>query len=796
VNGLIQDLRYAARSLLKSPGFTVVAVLTLALGIGATTTIFSLVEGVLLRSLPFPDAGRLVLVTQIQDKYRGPGRLGSNGPLSAFDRWRTAVGAFDGTAVYAPQSVVLRERGPAEHVTAYAVDAAFFPLLGARPAAGRTFDAPDDTPGAAPVALVSHDFWTTRLAADPRAVGGSLTLDTTVYTVVGVMPAGFRYPAKAQVWTNLGAYLAGPAGTERAKLYMFWELGRLRAGVTPATAQARLDVVWRRAWTADADARGWLPVVTPLRDYLTGGVRPRLLLLFGAVGLVLLIACANVAGLVLARSLGRRHQIAIRAALGAGRAGLIRGSLVESSILAIVGGALGLLGAAWAVPLLVKLAGAELPGLLRVSLDGRVVCACLAMSLGAGLLAGSVPAAHAARLPPAEVLQASGHGRATARGRLGSALIVAQLALTSVLLAGSALLARSFQRLTTLDPGYDPRHLIVADVQLPAVPYGTGARRLAYLRQALQAVSAVPGVATVAAGSGIPLEGGGFSVETREAPDGRIETRMYWVAAVSSAYFRVLGIPLVRGRTLADEDPGAVVLDAAAARAFFPGQDPVGKPFPLWGQSGAVVGVVGDVRQQSLLEPPQPHVYQALGPSAPGYLRILARTDGDPERSVDPVRRRIEEVDPGVPVDRVAPMTAMLADSLARQRLYALLLGAFSAMALLLSALGMYGLVSHTVAGRRREFGVRIALGAGRGGVLRLVVGRVALLALLGAGLGLAAARMLTYSLRSLLFETGPSDPVALTLSGALLIFVALAASWLPARRATKVDPVEALRSE
>ena len=794
MHSLIQDLRYAVRTLLKSPAFTLVAILTLALGIGATTTVFSLVEGVLLRSLPFPDAGRLVLIMQVREADRGPGIIGNNTPLSSALRWRAAAQAFDRTAVYTGQSAVLSGRGPAEHVMAYAVDAGFFPLLGAHPAAGRGFLASEDAPGAAPVAVVSHDFWATRLAADPRAVGGTLTLDTTAYTVVGVMPAGFRYPAGAQLWTNLGAYVAGAQGAERSKRFVFWSLAGLKAGVSPAAAQAQLDVVARRAWATEADARGWLPIVTPLRDYLTGSVRPRLLLLLGAVGLVLLIACANVAGLVLARALGRRHHLAMRAALGAGRARLVQGSLAESLVIAVAGGALGLLAAEWGVPLLVKLAGAELPDLLVVSLDGRVAAACLATSLAAGLLAGAVPAWHAARLPPAEVLQAGGHGRATARGRLGGALIVGQLALTSVLLAGSALLARSFERLTSVDPGYDPRHLVVADVQLPSATYARDAQRLAWTRQALEAVGAVPGVATAAAGSGIPFEGAAFSVESPTGPGGR--ARMYWITSVSQAYFRALGIPLLRGRTPGDGEPDAVVIDATAARAFFPGQNAVGQPLDIWGAHRTVVGVVGDVRQETLQETPQPHVYMSLGAHPTGYLKILALTTGDPARSLAAVRRRIQEVSPDVPVDRVVPMTSLLANSIARQRLYALLLGGFGAAALLLSALGVYGLVTHTVAGRTREFGVRIALGAGRGGVLRLVVGRVALLAALGAALGLAGALAATRTLRQLLFEVGPSDPVALAGSAAVLVLVTLAAAWLPARRATRVDPVVALRSE
>jgi predicted permease len=797
MGSLVSDLRYAVRTLLQSPSFAIVAVLTLALGIGATITIFSLVEGVLLRSLPFPDAGQLVQVTQVQEKYRGPLVTGGTAPLASYERWRTAERAFDGTAVYTAQSAVLHGRGPAERVTAWAVSAGFFPMLGAAPELGRRFLAADDAAGSPPVAVLSRDFWATRLGGDRRAIGGTLTLDTTTYTIVGVMPAEFGYPPGVQVWTNLGATLAGPEGAKRAGVWQFWVLGRLRPGVTSTAAQAQLDVVARAAWATDPDLKGWVPVVTPLRDYVAGPVRPRLLLLLAAVSLVLLIACANVAGLVLARSLGRQQQLAVRAALGAGGRRLVQGALAESLLVALAGGAIGMLAAVWCVPLLAKLAAAELPRASQVSVDARVLAACLAASLVAGLVAGLVPAVRAARLPPAEVLQAGGQGRTTTfRGRLGGTLVVAQLALTTVLLAGSSLLARSFQRLMSLDPGYDPRHVLVADVQLPAARYRNDAERRAYVDAALRAVAAVPGVTASAAGTGIPFEGGGVSVDTWVDASGKTGNRMYWFASVSPDYFRVLGIPLVAGRTPATADPGALVMDAAAARAFFPGESAVGKPYAFWGVRRTVVGVVGSVRQETLQEPVLPHVYTSLGEHPGSYLKVLALTSGDPARSLAAVRRRVADVDPDVPVDRIVPLTGLVAESLARQRLYTLLLGAFGAMALLLSALGVYGLVSHGVGARTREFGIRIALGAGRAGVLRLVVGRAVALTAAGALLGLAAALAAGRALRDFLFEVGPSDPAALVAAGALLVAVSLAASWIPARRATKVDPVLALRSE
>jgi putative ABC transport system permease protein len=798
MDALIQDLRYALRTLARSPGFTLVAVLTLALGIGATTTIFSVVEGVLLRSLPFPDAGRLVDIKQLQERSRRPGvQGGATSPLSAYLRWSTADHAFDATAVYRGGSPVLRGRGPAERVTSWSVSAGFFPLLGARPLLGRGFTADEDRAGSAPVAVLSHGFWVDRLGADPRVLGRTVTLDTTAYTVVGVMPEGFRYPAGAQVWTNLGWLLSGPRAAERAREFGFWAVARLRPGVTAAQAQRQLDVINRRAWSTDPDARPWLPVVTPLRDYLTGPVRGPLQIMLGAVVLVLLIACANVASLVLSRALGRQHQVAMRAALGAGRGRLVQASLAEALVVAGAGGALGLLAATWLVPLVVKLAGAELARVGEISLDGRVLAACLGVSVLAGLVTGVLPAWHAARLPPGEVLKAGGRDRAvTSRGRLGGALIVGQLALTTVLLAGAGLLGRTFLHLTRSDPGFDPKHLLVADVQLPAARYARGAQDVAYVRRARERLAAVPGVTATAAGSGIPLFPGAINVVTRPGTEGERAVEVF-ISAVTPDYFRVLGIPLLRGRGLEALDPDAVLIDAAAAQEFFPGEDPVGKRFTYFGTvTRTVVGVVGDVRQEMLPIPAPMHVYEPYAERPSGYLKVLVVTTGDPARSVAAVRRGLQELDPDVPVDRVAPMTSLMAESIARQTLYALLLGSFAVMALVLSAVGVYGLVSYGVSERTREFGIRIALGADRGRVLRLVVGRALVLGGLGSLLGLAGALAASRTLRGLLYGVKPSDPAALLGAGLLLFAVTVAASWLPARRATKVDPVVALRSE
>ena len=799
MGGLLQDFRYAVRGLVRSPGFTIVALLTLALGIGATTTIFSVVEGVLLRSLPFPSSDRLVDIKEVQEQYRKPGRIGGGTTdLSSYQRWSTADRAFDATAVYSATSRILRVRGPATRVVAWSVSAGFFPLLGARPALGRSFAAAEDQPGSAPVVVLSHVFWADRMGADSGVLRKTLTLDTTAYTIVGIMPAGFQYPADGDVWANLGALLSGPQGQARARHPGFWILARLRSGVDAAAAQAQLDVISRRAWTTDPGAKSWLPVVTPLRDYLTGQVRAPLLIMLGAVALVLLIACANVASLVLGRALAHQRQVAMRTALGAGRRRLVQGALVEGAVLAAGGGGLGLLATAWCTPLLVRLAGPDLPRASDISLDGRVLVTCLGASALAAILTAVLPAWHAARLPPGEVLKSGGPERTvTGRGRLGGALLVGQLALTTVLLAGAALLARSFAGLTRVDPGFDPRHLLAADVDLPGVQYQRAAQRVEYVRRAEEALGAVPGVVTTAAGTGIPLAPGALSVTDHRGPDGTSRPVLMFIAAVTPDYFRALGIPLLRGRALEADDPNAVVIDAAVADEYFPGEDPIGKPITIYGNvTRTVVGVVGNVRQEMLPIPAPMHAYEPYGSEPVSHIHFLVVTRGAPALAAGAVRRALQAVDPDVPVDRVRPMTALMSASLAKQRLYAVLLGSFAVIALALSAVGVYGLASYGVSDRTREFGIRIALGADPHSLLRLVLGRAIVLGGLGLVIGLAAALAATKILRGLLYGVGPGDPASLAGAAALLLGATVAASFLPARRATRVDPMVALRAE
>ena len=796
----MSDIRYALRTLARSPGFTLAAVVTLALGIGANTAVFSVVEGVLLRSLPFPHANRLVDIKTVPERYRNGARWGGTSELTWYETWRTAPGVFDDLSAYIGDQPILIGPWEAARVESWSVMANFFPMLGARPLLGRVFLPGEDRPGTARVAVLSHRLWAARYGSDTTVLGRTLTLDTMEYVVVGVMPAGFRYPAGADVWLPLGSYLSGPDSRERARRQGYWYVGRLRSHVTLTQAQATLDVVSRRSWASEPGETGRLPLVVGLHDYLVGETRTPLLLMLGAVSLVLLVACANVANLLLARATARGHELAVRIALGAGTRRLIRQVLTESLLVAAFGGGLGVLLALWSVPALVRLAGAELPRVAEIGVNLRVLAAAITMSILVGVAAGLVPALQTARRAPSDALKsrspnAGGDGW---RHRSSDAFIVGQVALTMVLLSGAGLLARSFAHLVRLDPGFEPAHLLAAELQLPGTRYALPQARIAYVQQALERVRALPGVSAVAASSGMPLAGyavGSVSLPGRPDEDSRLWA---WISGVTDDYFRVLGIPLKRGRVFgAGTTDATVVIDEAAARAYFPGEDALGREIKFYGaRTRTIIGVVGDTRQQNLQAPAPPHIYQPLASDAAAFIKLIARTAGDPSVSAKAMRDALREIDAGVPLERVAPVSELLSDARARHRFYALLVLVFAATALALAATGVYGIVAYAVTRRTQEIGVRVALGAGRRAVVRLIVSRGMMLTLGGIVLGGAGAFGVTGLLRDLLFEVGPRDPVTLAAVALLLLAATLLASWLPARRATKVDPMVALRYE
>ncbi|HET7025376.1 MAG TPA: ABC transporter permease [Gemmatimonadales bacterium] len=789
---LLHDLRYAVRSLLKAPGFTVTAVLTLALGIGATTTVFSVVEGVLLASLPFPHADRLVDIKQVRANSGG----GGTAPFGSYQVWQTATRSFDGIAAYSGNSAVLTGRGPAERVMTWSATSSFFKLLGTRPYFGRLLTADDDRTGSEPVAVLSHTFWMSHFGGDPHAIGRSLTLDTVSYTIVGIAPPDFQYPATAVIWSNVGAYLAGPEGARRAHQWAFWVVARLRPSISLAQAQTDLDLVSRQAWDQAPDLNGALPALSPLKGYLVGQVRSGLLILLGAVALLLLIACANVASLLLSRGIARQHEMAIRVALGAGRARVALLVLAESAVVALTGGALGVLGALWSVPALVALAGSQLPDIAHIGVNLPVLAMACGATLAAGILAGVVPAIRATHRPPGAALKAQGAGTtATMRNRSASALIVAQVALALVLLVGAGLLTRSFLRLVDLDPGFAASHVVVATLDLPTTRYANADRRRVYAAEALTSIEALPGVLDAAIASGIPLDGGAISGVSIPGRSESQDLPWAWSAAVSPNYFHTLGIPVLRGNTAGG--PHTVVIDEAAARAYFPGDDPIGKEISFYGTRSAIItGVVGDTRQESLAEAPPPHIYESLDNDPPEYVKALVRTSGDPAALVRPLHDALQAIDHDAPIDRAGPLSDRIGAALATERLYTLMLGLFAAAALALAATGLYGIAAHSVAQRTREIGIRRALGAERRNVLALIIGRGLSLVMVGLTLGLAGAVVGTRVLKSFLFQVQPLDPMVIGLVGVALAATALLASYLPARRATKVDPMVALRAE
>lgn len=802
------DFRYALRSLRKRPGFTAVAVVTLALGIGAATAVFSVVESVLLRPLPFPHANRLVAIGSYDPRFAGqmpPQAL----PYSLFDIWRQDRGDFaDIAATGFMERPTLTGVGPAQRVTAPAVTANFFTLLGARPELGRLLVPEDDRPSTQAVVVLSHRFWMARFGGDPHVVGRTITLDTTLYTVVGVASAGFQSSpgpeAMDDMWRAMGAELARPGARNNVSVSL---VGRLRPGVTPGDARAHLDRLARRAWVPSPDVRGQtlLSAVAPLGAGRVRSYGTPLLVMLAAVAMVLLVACANVGSLLTSRAIERGPEIAVRQALGAGRRRLLAQSLTETLVLALMGGVLGILLALWLVPALLAQAGTTswvLPPGTRVSVDVPVLLAALGMAIVAGLLAGLGPALLASGKRAAEFLKTSaapGSLKRVPGTRAHDLALVIQTALTLVLLVGAGLLGRSFLNMVTLDLGFDPSHTVAGEVTLPRARYAAPERRVAFVRQALDQLRALPGVTAVALGSGSPMRRFSYgSVRILEHPGAAKSSGVFGVTA---DYFRALGMPILRGTGFSADSAGDVVLNQAAARAFFPGEDPLGRrvALPVFHSAdwvGTIVGIVGDTRQFYYDEAPRPVVYCPLVARPSPMLEVLVRTSAPPGQLETAVREAIQRVDPSLPVEHVSTYDAWLATVRSRQHFYGLVLSVFAMFGLALAAAGIFGSASFAVAQRTRELGLRMALGAEQRNVVALIVRRVTRAAIVGAVLGGVAALTATRVLRSLLYHVQPFDPVVFAAVGALLVTVCLLAGYLPARRAATVDPVEALRAE
>jgi putative ABC transport system permease protein len=816
---LWQDLRYAARSARLAPAFSAIVIATLALGIGANAAVFSVIDAVMLRPY-YPDMDRLVI---LNEGTRRGDQMSVAWPT--FEDWRAGSEAFEQIGVYRNTTMNLTGKGEAERLNGALASSGVFAAVGLPPIAGRVFTADDDRPTAGRVAIISERFWRRHFGADPNVLGTTVRLSDDAYVIVGIMPARMRFPSRVtDVWLPIGPAIP-TFPTSRGAHPGLYALAKLKAGVSFTRAAADMETLARRIEQEHPDTnRDVIVRMTPYYDQIVSGVRPTLLMLVGAVGLVLLIGCANLANLMLARSERRQHEVAVRAALGADGRRIFQQLIVESLFLALIGGALGVLLAAWMVQLFVASGPVTVPRIDMVGVDGRVVAFATLLSMATGVVFGLVPALRASTPDLLSTLKQSarGAGTAAAARRFRAALIVAEVALALTLLVSAGLMTRSFTRLLAVDTGFDPENVVTMRLSLPPAKYRELAHWTAFHDELVRRVAAIPGVAAAGVNSAVPLEGGGAEagvvVEGRPLVPGKADAATLFQAS-SPDYLAAMRIRLLRGRYFTDRDnheaPRVVIVDESLVRRLFGDGDPIGKrisfefhgvghgdpnPTVLWRE---IVGVVAHVRHYGIAaEPPYVQVYTPFD-QPPVYfeerhpsMALVARSSLAPDALVAAIRREVTALDADVPVYGVQPMTTYLAQNTEQPRLNVVLLGGLSLLALVLAVIGIYGVVSYTVSQRTQEIGVRMALGATRRHVLRMVVGQVA--ALIGGGLviGVAASLALGSVLRTMLFEVSPHDPLTVASIAAVLAVVAIVASIVPARRATRVDPLVALRAE
>jgi len=781
----------------ENPGFTLVVVLTLALGIGANTAIFSVVNAVLLKSLPYPEPGRLVQLCMDMPSGERRTVLGSSG----FVALRTQSDSFTHLAAYAGGDTTLRGSEQADRVLCAGVTADFFPLLGIQPTLGRNFAAEEDAPGGPRAAILGYALWQSRFGGDRGILGRPIILGEQSCTVVGVLGPTFHFPQPFQVWTPLSL---GPSGSGGQRLLQ--AIGRLKPGVTLSQAQAELRTIAQREQSPRPDQA---PVVSlvPLHEYIAGNVKRALLVLLGAVGFVLLIACANVANLLLARAATRQKEMAVRAALGAGRRRVVRQLLTESVLLAIAGGGLGLLFAFWGADALGRLTAA-LPTLHGIRIDTWVLAFTLGLSLLAGLAFGLAPAFQVSRTDVNVALkEGSPSGTGGHRQHLRHLLVVSQMALALVLLIGGGLLVRSFSRLREVQPGFRAEGVLTLQMTLMGENSRKGPPRANFIAQVIERLNALPGVQAAAATDALPLTH--FAKNTAAFVEGRpVPPPEQWtevsLTTVTLDYFKVMGIVLREGRAFTPQDAqggtGVVIINEAFEKHCFPGESAIGKRLsmnsPSEGPWLTVVGVVGNIRQRGLESDVTLEAYHPEIEKAGGAMSFVIRTTGAPTSLASAARAAVAQVDRNQPVHNVMSMEERLSNTMTPRRLNLVLLGSFGAVALILATVGIYAVISYAVTQRTREIGLRMALGAQRHDVLRIVVQHGMTLTFLGVVIGLAGSFALTRVLSSLLYEVSPTDPATLIAVTVLLISVSLLACWLPACRAARIDPMVALRHE
>jgi putative ABC transport system permease protein len=799
----LQDLRYGARMLVKQPGFTLIALLTLSIGIGANTAIFSVVNSLLLRPLPYSESEQL---TWVWMDNRPEGIREDITSWPNFEDWRAQNQSFQAMAGVRDRRFNLTGAGEPEELYGANVSPNFFELMRVSPARGRGFNADEEHEGRDQVVVIGHDLWQRRFGGDANIVGQTLSLSGQPHTIIGVMPPGFQFPNKTEVWKPLA-----PDAQTRTARGSFWlpVIGRLKPGVTRAQAQTDMAGIAQRLEQQYPNTNTGFGVnVVLMHEQLVGKMRTALWILLGAVGCVLLIACANVANLLLARAATRQKEVAIRAALGASRGRVVRQLLTESVLLAAAGGVLGLLLARWGLDALVAFAPSDLPRAESISIDRRVLFFTLGLSLLTGLVFGLAPALQSSKLGLGEVLKEGGRSGGGGGRHTRSVLVVAEIALALVLLVGAGLLLKSSWRLQQVNPGFNPERVLKVRLSLPPSKYPEGTNVVAFYQQLLERLRALPGVKAAGVTSSVLLykvhNSAGISIEGRPAPSGGSRPELP-LDSVSPSYFQVLGMQLIQGRNFTEQDkrdglPVAIV-NETMARRFWPDEDPIGKRF-TFGDAGpqarwlTVVGVVRDSRRQGLDAPIRIESFLPYAQRPLRAMEVVLRTTDDPLTMARTVRSAVWSLDGDLPVSEIQTVEQMVGARVASRRFNLLLLGLFALVAVLLAAVGIYGVMSYSVTQRAHEIGIRMALGAQTRAVLSLVIGQGMRLALLGVGIGLAAAVGLTRLMAGLLFGVSATDPMTFGAIALLLVGIALLACYLPARRATKVDPMIALRCE
>jgi predicted permease len=823
MGSFFQDLRYALRTLRKSPGVAIVAVLTLALGIGANVATFSVVDAVLLRPLPFKHSEELV---RVFDDLRGPGDADVG--MSAPELWdlQESSGVFQDVSAVAPSNSAVGAGDRTVRAECLVTSPDYFTLLGAKAQLGRVYTPQDNAPGFLEPAVISNGFWRRNYGSDPNIIGRKMRLDNDMYTIAGVMPEGFRHPGPTlntdvEVWIGTGFKgLPFPVPPVRATRFIPGAIARLNSGLTVAQAQLKLDAYvahLSQEYPTDYPAAAvWTLRIVPVKEDLIGPLRTQSFILFGAVGFVLLIACVNIANLFLARASGRRREFAIRLALGAGRARLARQLLTESTFLSLISGAVAIVTVLIFKNVIVGLAPADIPRLNEVNVSGSVLFFAFVISILTGVLFGLVPALQAANPNQVENLNEGGRGAGSGRRhtRVLRALVVSEVALSIVLLAGAGLLLRSFWRVLEVQPGFNPNGLTTVQMWIPissnptTAQYAVEEKRADFLLEVYRRIAALPGVerASISGNDTLPMNSGrnysqfsilGRPIESEHSPVADI-------AVVDANYFPTMEVPVISGRNFTPADTyktqPVAVIDKTLANRYWPGKDPLGQQvkfgFGRGVQGLTIIGVAGDIKSDGFEAPSVPHIYVSLGQFAPVNAVVFLRSKADVKYLGEAVRHEVESVDPNVPVHSVSSMNDIIARSVADRRFALELLGLFATVALLLAAVGIYGVMSYSFSQRTHELAIRIALGAQRWDILRMALGEGIRIVVIGLALGIGGAAMLTRIFRSMLFGVGAADPITFISASIILAGVALLACYIPARRATRVDPLAALREQ